>query len=350
MKNKSILFVAIIAILMIWVAVLTAQINEYKKGISNIGGEANEYSVTGISTDLSKVADSVVDEVCTVVSLEKVSSGFIFERNDEAFYVVTCAHSIIDENRATVTLNNSMTYDAELVGMDVYSDIAVLKVNESIELPETKLGNSEVLNNGEFLLCIGTPSSQEFKNSVNFGIVSSKLRTISNSIIIEKNTHTYYTSLIQLSSAVDLGYSGAPCFNMAGELVGVITMKSQTETMAMPINEIRIIARRIIDNEEINKTQLGIKGLFVKDLRVYEKTNLGIGLEVIDGLYVSQIDTTATGYSLGILEDDVIKKINDKDIVDYDDYLEVVYNFPKEYKIELVRNNEIITLVGTIND
>lgn len=350
MKKKSIIFVVIIGILLIWVGILSSQINEYKKANENINDGIKTYQVSGFSTDLTEVSKKVKGNTVTVLSLDKVSSGFIYRKNNNDIYIVTCAHSIVGDKTATVVLDNGLPYSGEVIGTDPFSDIAILKIEEDIIIPETALGDSQLLKDGEFLLCIGTPTSTEFKNSINFAIVSSKLRTVLNSITFEKETYNYYTSQIQLSSSVNLGYSGSPCFNMAGEVVGVITMKAYDEVMAVPINEIKIIADKIIENGHVNKTQLGIKEIYINDLETYEKTNMGISLDVTSGIYVSQIQNNSLAKIFGIQINDVITEINSTKINNNNDFLKVMYEDSKEFTFTVVRNNETLTIKGSIDD
>lgn len=345
--KKSFIFVAIIAVLAVWIGVLYIQMNDNDENTSTV---VETYAVDGFSTDLSVIQKQVVSSVVTVNSLERLSSGFIYKTDDNGFYVITCAHSINKEEDINVVLDNEQIYEAELIGTDIYSDIAVLKVNSDIIVEPVSIANSEILNEGEFVLCIGTPSSIEFRNSTNFAIVSSKLRTISNSITVDKETYTYYTSLIQLSTSIDSGYSGSPVFNMNGEAVGVITMKASSEVLAVPINEVRMIADGLINDGEVIKLQLGVKGSYLKSLENYQKSNLGISLDIVDGLYVSQVQANSIASTLGIVKGDIITDINSQHITNNDDYLKAVYQKEENLSISIYREGETITLSGTTND
>lgn len=349
MKNKSIVFIIVIVLLLVWNGVIMSQFNDYKNNVVT-NNEEKEINVTGIVTDLTKVSDKVRNIGVTVSSGNKLSSGFIYSSDKDSLYVVTCYHSLNYEEETYITLGNELTLTGEIFGSNPYLDIAVIKINENIVLPEIKIGNSEKLTDGEFLVCIGTPSSLEFKNSTNIAIVSSKFRTILNSITINKEKYDYYQSFIQLSSNVDVGYSGAPCFNMDGELVGMVTMKSSNEVLALPINEIKIVVDKIIKEESNDKFQLGINGLYIDELENYEKTNLGINLEIVDGLYVSQVLSQSYAFEIGITVDDVIVSINDITIKNNDDYLKAMYQNSEEMSVVVNRNNELITLKGETND
>lgn len=347
MKNKSIVFIIVIVLLLVWNGILTAQFNNYKNSTVDTEKE-KEINVTGIATDLTKISNEVRSVSVSVSSGNKLSSGFIYSSDNEALYVITCNHSLNDVENILVTLDNELTLPATLLGKNTYLDLAVLKIDENIILPEIKYGDSDKLNDGEFLVCIGTPSSLDFKNSTNIAIVSSSLRTVMNSITIEKEKIDYYQSYIQLSSNVDLGYSGAPCFNMNSELVGMIVMRSSSEVLALPVNEIKVVANKIIANEEFNKLNLGIKGLFLADLENYDKTNLGINLEIVNGLYVSEILNQSIAYDIGVISGDVIVSINGVEIKNNSDYLKAIYQNSEELNITVNRNGELVTLKGEL--
>lgn len=349
MKNKSIVFIIVIVLLLVWNGILTAQFNNYKNSTVDNDKE-KEINVTGIVTDLTKISNEVRSTSVSISSGNKLSSGFIYSSNNDSLYVVTCNHSLNDVDNILVTLDNELTFPATLLGTNSYLDLAVLRIDESIVLPEIKYADSDKLNDGEFLVCIGTPSSLEFKNSTNIAIVSSSLRTVLNSITINKEKIDYYQSYIQLSSNVDLGYSGAPCFNMNSELVGMIVMKSSSEVMALPINELKIATNKIIADEESNKLNLGIKGLFLADLENYDKTNIGINLEIVNGLYVSEVLSQSIAYDIGIISGDVIVSINDIEIKNNSDYLKAIYQNGEELNINVNRNNELITLKGELTN
>lgn len=349
MKKRTRVITLFIVLLLIWNVILTAIIvnnNSKQESITDI----NQTTVTGFSTDLTKVFEENKSSVVTVEAMGNISSGIIYKTSDDAVYVVTTFHGVAADNFLHVIFDSGATYEASVEGYDSFGDIAVLKVETNLQVTPVKLGNSDLLNDGEFLACIGTPKSIEYASSDELAIVSSSLRTILNSVEFNEDTYEYYQSAIQLSSNVKEGYSGSPIFNMAGEVQGLITMKDDTAVFALPINEVKIIADNIIEGVEYSKIQFGFKPLVIADLESYQKNELNIPLDVNNGLYISNVLSSSLANSLGIKSGDIIESINERSINKYSDLLEVEYTDTRSFEIKVVRDNEEISLKGSIND
>jgi len=342
--NKNRVLIIIICFLVIWNVLLTRQLIN----ITNNNGEIiNQVEVSGISSDLTKVVENTKAKT-VLVEGAGYGSGFIYKSQADKFYVVTCAHVV--GSQTTVYLNNSLKYDAKLLGKDIYSDIAVLEVVSDLTVPTISLGDNSRLKDGEFLIATGYPGDNRFNSSSELCMVSSKLVTVLNSISDGDGNYTYNEELIQLSSDLKSGYSGSGLFNMNNELVGMIVMKSDGQTFGITSNEIGIVADRIIYNVEINKLQLGIKGLFINEMPNYLKTGLNISLDSISGMYIENVSYFSKGHDLGLKTGDIIIKINDYEISSIKEYETALYNALDDYTITILRNNEELVLIGSSND
>lgn len=347
-KNNRLLFLLII-ILVIWNVILTVLLSNANIEVTN-KTDINQTTVTGFSTDLTKIFADNKSSVVVVESGSSLSSGIIYKSIDDTVYVVTTYHGIADSNYIRVVFASGASHEASLVDKDIFSDIAVLEVKADFDVIPVKLGNSDLLNDGEFLACIGTPTNIQYANSNELAIVSNKLRTINNSITFDDNNYEYYIDAIQLSSDLKEGYSGSPIFNMAGEVHGLITMKDDTAVFALPINEVKIIADNIINGKEYNKIQFGFKGVIVNELETYEKNQLNVSLDINNGFLINSIKSNSFANSLGLKTSDVIISINDKTINKYADLLEIEYTDARTFELKVERNGEEIVLTGSIND
>lgn len=345
MKNNRLIYL-LLAILLIWNVIITTNyINEEDAKVNVI-----ETNVSGYSTDLTKVVDKVKSSVCTINTNEGISSGLIYSKNNDSIYVLTTAHSINKSSNIKVILPSYKEVGATLVNLDNKADIAVLEINQNIEINEINIGDSALLSDGEFLITIGTPNDLEYAGSVNLALVSSKLRSISNSITVDRVTHHYINNYIQLDSNVTNGNSGSPVFNMNGDVVGMILMKDETAVFALPIDEIVHIADNIIENNEYVKIDLGISGLFISDLENYQKNNLNIALDVNHGYLINSVLNKSLANTFGLKQGDIILDINDIEIYTNNDLLNFEYSNTKEIVMNIIRNNETITINGTIDD
>lgn len=215
-------------------------------------------------------------------------------------YIVTNNHVIDKASALEVTLNNNRSYDAEVVGADSGSDIALLKIDVEEPLPYLAFGDSDYAKIGEWVLAVGNPFN--LTSTVTAGIVSAKARSISPG----RNQ-----SFIQTDAAVNPGNSGGALVNTNGDLIGINTaITSQTGSyvgysFAVPSN----IAKKVVDDLlEFGTVQRGILG--VSTLNAYSKQAAEQGLDEIDGVYISQITEGSGAEDADLKPGDIIKQID----------------------------------------
>lgn len=349
MKNNRLLYLLII-ILVIWNIILTTLLVNKKEDKPINQTSVIETNVTGFSTDLTKVVEQTKSSVVIVETNGTISSGFIYSTNENKVYIISSYHAVADASFIKVMFASGASYDATLLGKDIYSDVAVLELDANFEVLPISLGDSSLIKDGEFMICVGTPKATQYAFSKELALVSSSLKTISNSITSDDATYDYYMSVIQLNADVSDGYSGSPLFNMNGELVGMITMRDDAAVFALPVNELKIVADKLIAEGECNKIQLGFKGSFVSELETYEKNQLNIPLDINDGCYISGVKANSLANNIGLKVGDILMSINDVTLNSHDDLLAVEYTDATSFTLEVTRNNESITLVGSIND
>jgi serine protease Do len=179
-------------------------------------------------------------------------SGFFFKEN----YLLTNYHVVNDATEVFVSLTDRREFKAEVVGVDMLSDLAVLKIDGE-DLPSLQMGSSEELKVGDWVVAIGSPFSFDF--SVTAGIVSAKGRSIQNQNI------GGYVPFIQTDVAINPGNSGGPLFNLDGEVVGInsqIYSRSggyQGVSFSIPIDVAIEVADQIIASGEVARGYLGVR-------------------------------------------------------------------------------------------
>ena len=210
-------------------------------------------SVVNISTEMKEqeqtadVQNSLVFDTNGHISL---GSGFIV---DETGYVLTNRHVIEKSKQIKVTTFDGEEYLAELIGEDKITDIALLKIEPEEPLFAAMLGDSDVLEIGDWVLAVGNPFG--LKNSVTTGIVSAKSRNID---------ETPFDDYIQTDAPINEGNSGGPLFNMAGEVVGLNTLifSQKSESLgigfAIPSNQIKRVYRSLKKDGEVLHSALAI--------------------------------------------------------------------------------------------
>ncbi|MCB1749259.1 MAG: DegQ family serine endoprotease [Gammaproteobacteria bacterium] len=179
-----------------------------------------------------------------------LGSGFIISADG---YVITNFHVVREADEVVVRMSDRSEYKAEVIGSDPRSDIAVLKITTDARLPTVKLGSSEELEVGEWVLAIGSPFG--FDYSVTAGIVSAKGRSLPNE---------NYVPFIQTDVAINPGNSGGPLFNLDGEVVGVNSqIYSRTGgfmgvSFAIPIHVVMNVYEQLRDKGSVTRGWLGV--------------------------------------------------------------------------------------------
>ncbi|WP_179354647.1 trypsin-like peptidase domain-containing protein [Winogradskyella vidalii] len=224
-------------------------------------------------------------------------------------YIVTNNHVIKNANEISITLNNNKAYNAELIGTDEATDIALLKIETDEDLPFMAFGDSENAKIGEWVLAVGNPFN--LNSTVTAGIISAKSRDL---------TGQHSQSFIQTDAAVNPGNSGGALVNTNGDLIGINTaISSQTGSyigysFAVPSN----IARKIVnDIMEYGNVQNGILGVVGNPLNsaLAEK----LETKTTEGFYVSEVQEDTGAKKAGIKSGDIIKKIDHVNINQFSD-------------------------------
>lgn len=216
-------------------------------------------------------------------------------------YIITNNHVIAGARDISITLNDNRTYEAELIGTDSKTDIALLKIDAEEDLPYTTFADSDQAKIGEWVLAVGNPFN--LNSTVTAGIISAKSRDLSG-----KN----YQSFIQTDAAVNPGNSGGALVNTNGELIGINTaISSQTGSyigysFAVPSN----IARKVVaDIMEFGNVQNGILGVSGTELNGKNADDLDLNLT--EGFYVDSVEDESGAKKAGITKGDIITKIDE---------------------------------------
>ncbi|WP_170548470.1 Do family serine endopeptidase [Ruegeria atlantica] len=243
-----------------------------------------------------------------------LGSGFVL---DEAGYIVTNHHVVDNAESVTVRMSDDRTFDAEVIGTDPLTDIAVLKIDANETLQAVELGDSDGIRVGEDVVAIGNPFG--LHSTVTTGIVSAKGRNISQGP---------YAEFIQTDAAINKGNSGGPLFNMEGEVVGVNsaiyspTGGSVGLGFAVTSNIVEHIAADLRDDGQVSRGWLG-----VSIQNVSPELAAAMGIDSSNGALVA--DVVADSPAEGVLQQgDVILTFNDE-VVDSSSDLPVLVGTTK---------------------
>lgn len=241
---------------------------------------------------------------------EGLGSGVIVSSDG---YIITNNHVIDGADQVLVILSDGDELEAEIVGTDPASDIAVLRV-DSENISAIRLGNSDDIRVGELVLAIGSPLNRQFANTVSKGIVSARGRSA-----LGLNQ---FESYIQTDAAINPGNSGGPLVNMDGELIGINTAiasrsgGNQGIGFAIPVNMVRNVMEALITDGRVTRGYLGINhGGDVDDTM-----SRALGLERTRGFVIGEVVPDGPADKAGLQAGDVVLTLNGNSITNWTDF------------------------------
>jgi len=238
-----------------------------------------------------------------------LGSGVIFNAHDGI--IVTNYHVVEDADNIKVILMNKHEFEAEVIGKDPLSDLAILRINNSPS-SEVVLGDSDKLRIGAWVVAIGSPFGLELNHTVTAGIVSG----IGRSDVISRRN---YEDFIQHDAAINPGNSGGALFNLDGELVGINTAiatdgfskMNAGVGFAIPINQVKRVVDDLLTNGVVSRGWLGVS---IQDID--ENMARALKLNTRDGAIISQIMSDSPAGKFGLKDQDIILKVNDVEVKD----------------------------------
>ena len=257
-------------------------------------------------------------------------------------YIITNYHVIENSSEVIVTTNNNKEYEADIIGFDEVTDIAVLKIDSDTNLDYIFFGDSDSTLIGEWVLAVGNPYN--LNSTVTAGIVSSKSRDLNE--YDQKNQ-----SFIQTDAAVNFGNSGGALVNIQGELIGINTLiQSMTGgyvgySFAVPSNTVRKIYEDIIEYGDVQKGLLGVRGVALKSS--YSRQ---LNINETEGFYIDEIEDGFGAGSAGLIKGDIIKSVDGFKINRFSDLSGYLSSKRPGDKVEVnyVRDGKLKTAVVTL--
>ncbi len=224
-------------------------------------------------------------------------SGIIVDADG---YIVTNNHVVADAREILVTLDDGETYDAELIGRDPKTDLALIKIDADKDLGVASFGDSDKVRVGDWVIAVGNPFGLD--NTVTMGIVSSRGRSIGAGP---------YDDFLQIDASINRGNSGGPAFNTKGEVIGVNTAIFSPSGgnigigFAIPANMVQDV---VADLKEHGKVERGWLGVHIQ--AVTDDLAEGLGLSEAKGAVVAEVVPEGPASNAGFEQGDVITAVN----------------------------------------
>ena len=327
---------------------------------TNVPAANLQISNTDIQTTITQAVEKVGPAVVTVVGTIPGQITFFGRTTDGQVsgsgviispdgYIVTNNHVVENANDLSVILSDGTQLPAKLISTDIFSDLAVLKVDG--KMPAViNIGNSDNLKSGETVIAIGSPLG-EFRNTVTVGVISATGRTL--------DTGNGYSmeDLLQTDAAINQGNSGGALINLNGELVGInslivrggngSTAVAEGLGFAIPSNTVKLIAERIISQGYFARPNLGVS---------YQAINPSIArrynLPTQWGAYVTDVASGSPAAQAGIQRGDIVVSIGNTAIDEQTSYINALFDYQPgdQVAIKALRDGKEMTFDVTLGE
>lgn len=286
-------------------------------------------------------------------------SGIVYDVRDGNTYIATNEHVIDRAQTIEVVFNDEVgtRVAAELVGADVYTDVAVIRIPNFEAQTVANFGRTEDLRLGQTVIAIGNPLGLEFAGSATMGVVSGHDRSVSIPILSTNGqTQNWAMTVLQTDTAINPGNSGGALINLAGEVVGINSMKiAESAIEGMSFSIPTYVALPVIEDLEtygqVHRPLLGVSLHNVSAIPGAIRNEINLPYDVQAGVFVQTVVPNSLATVLEIEPGDVITYIGEIPIRDTPSFRQTLFTYRDgdEISITIVRSGEVLTATGLID-
>ncbi|AIF45016.1 S1C family serine protease [Virgibacillus sp. SK37] len=332
-------------------------------GVKPNGDSINSTVNVDVNTQITEVVEKVSPAVVGVVNLQRqgdfwqqqqedqeagTGSGVIYKKKDGTAYVVTNHHVIEGADTVEVVLADETSIKAEIVGSDLFSDLAVLRMDGADVDQAIEVGSSGDVKVGEPAIAIGNPLGLMFSGSVTQGVISGKERTIPQDFN-QDGRADWQAEVIQTDAAINPGNSGGALINIDGQLIGINSMKINQAAVegigfAIPVDSAMPIISELETQGEVTRPYIGVEIYSLDEVPQSEwRNSLHLPKEIEGGVYVWSVEPLSPADKAGLKRLDVITELDGKPVMNMIDLRKILYQEKKigdEVKITYYRDGE----------
>lgn len=340
---------------------------------------------TTVSSDITEAVDKANDSVVTVINLQTANmddfglwgvvpnqgeeesggsgdsessdedltqagtgSGVIYKAENGDAYVVTNNHVVEGSDGINVQFADGSVSEAELVGADVWTDLAVLRIPDDNVTTVAEFGDSDALTVGETAIAIGSPLGTDYAATVTAGIISAKDRSVAVDINAD-GVPDWETQVLQTDAAINPGNSGGALVNIAGQVIGINSMKIASEGVegigfAIPSNDVMEIAEQLETNGEVVRPYLGISLLDLAYVSEEQQSQvLNLPEDVEGGIVVADVQPGSSADRGGLEVNDVIVSFAGQPVNNNIELRQQIYSteIGQDVEVEFYRDGEL---------
>ena len=298
-----------------------------------------------------------LEEFDTEPQLAGTGSGVVYKIDGDTAYIVTNNHVVENSDSLEVQMSDGRKTEAELIGTDALSDLAVLAIPADYADTVLEFADSDDVQVGSLAIAIGSPVGSEFASSVTQGIISGLNRKVE----VDTNGDQkpdWDMTLIQTDAAINPGNSGGALVNSKGQLVGINSSKLASATIegmgfAIPSNDVKDITQQLESTGSVERPALGIQMYDLSNISINSRVNiLKLEEDQVDGVVIMKVQRGSSADKAGLQEYDVITMINDQEITDAMSLKKALYqyNVGDTVQITIVRDGQEETIDVALTD
>lgn len=362
---------------------VTSQVSEQMAAQAN--SSSRQEATVDVSSDVSETVTGVQDAVVSVANLENTEgvydlfgfaspeasestteeqaeyetasegSGVIYKVEGDTAYIVTNNHVIAGSDAVEILLSDGTQVPVEVVGSDVWTDLAVLSMPAEAAPQVAEFGDSSALKVGEPVIAIGSPLGSEFASTVTQGIISGLNRAVPTDLNGD-GTPDWQVTAIQTDAAINPGNSGGALVNAAGQVIGINSMKISSDSVegmgfAIPSNDVQKIITDLEEYGRVIRPEFGITMASLMNIPLEQQEMvLNLPEEVESGVVVVDVTPSSPAANAGIVSNDVITKFNGTEVTNIVDLRQALFDAEADgtVEVELYRNGELQTVEVTL--
>ena len=309
----------------------------------------------GIADAVEKLYDAVVT-VQTYLNSRQIASGtgFVYKVENNKAYVLTNNHVINNGDEIYLVFTNNTKIKANIIGSDIFADIAVLQVDEKDIISIAEIGSSEEARKGDTVFTIGAPLDITYSWTVTRGILSGKDRMVEVNLGGNQR-NDWIMRVLQTDASINRGNSGGPLANSNGEVIGINTLKIGNQGVegmgfAIPIEDALNYANKLAKGETLTRPFLGISMLDIRDTGAIQASGITIPNNITNGIVVIDITKGSPAEKSGIQKGDIILEIAGKKCNSIAEFRFNLYKHEvgETINVKINRNNRTINLRATL--
>lgn len=243
-------------------------------------------------------------------------TGFVYDKDDKYGYVLTNAHVVKSGSNIQATLSNNNVITLTILGTDTYLDLAVLRMDAKDVLKVASIGTSENTKVGNTVFTVGSPMGASYAGTVTKGILSGKDRIIETSNSGSSSTsESYIVKVLQTDAAISPGNSGGPLVNLAGDVIGINSLKlvdDEVEGMgfAIPIEDAMNYVDYLEQGKAIQRPIMGVQIVDLTNKYLLYRNNINIDESIKYGIVLIRVEDGYPAKEAGLKEGDIVTKVD----------------------------------------